>query len=324
MGSIFGLPVGLSFFTRAGGEPRLIKLAFAFACIYIVWGSTYLAIRYAVETIPPFAMAGIRFLLAGGILYAWLWIRGEAGRATAAQWRAATISGALFFLGGNGGVCWAEQRVPSGIAALVVASMPLWISLLDWLRPAGTRPTLRTVAGIALGFLGVAILIGPTELSGSAVDPAGALVLLAASISWAAGTIYTRHAARTGNHLQSTAMQMLAGGVLLCGAGAAHGDWAGLELRAVTIRSVASLAYLVVFGSILAFSAYNWLLHATTPARVSTYAYVNPPIAVLLGWGLAGESISPQILLAGAAIVASVAMILRRPSTRRSRDSADS
>ena len=308
----------------AGRSARPAKLALAFGCIYVVWGSTYLAIRFAVETIPPFAMAGIRFLLAGGILYAWLAIRGHARRATAAQWRAAAISGGLFFLGGNGGVCWAEQRVPSGITALVIASMPLWIALLDWIGPAGTRPTLRTVAGIAIGFLGVAILIGPTEMSGSAVDPAGAVVLLAAAISWAAGTIYSRHAAHPGNHLQSTAMQMLAGGVLLCAAGVASGDWSRLDLAAVTLQSVASMVYLSLFGSILAFSAYNWLLHATTPARVSTYAYVNPPIAVVLGWGLAGESISPRILLAGAVIVASVAMILRPASTRRSREAAGS
>jgi len=305
------------------GGPRF-QLVVAFACIYIVWGSTYLAIRYGVETIPPFAMAGTRFLLAGGILYAWLAIRGEACRATAAQWRAAAVSGGLFFLGGNGGVCWAEQRVPSGIAALIVASMPLWIALLDWLGPAGKRPTLPTVAGIALGFLGVAILIGPVQVSGAAVDPAGALVLLVASISWAAGTIYTRHAPRLGNHLQSTAMQMLAGGILLCVAGAAHGDWARLDLSTVTLRSMASVAYLALFGSILAFSAYNWLVHATTPARISTYAYVNPAIAVALGWAFAGEPISPRVLLAGATIVAGVAMILAVPSTSRSRGKTDS
>ena len=309
---------------EAARGSRSLRLALAFACIYIVWGSTYLAIRYAVETIPPFAMAGIRFLIASGILYGWLALRGETRRPTTAQWRAASISGALFFLGGNGGVSWAEQRVPSGVTALVVGSMPLWIALLDWLRPDGRRPTLKTAAGIALGFLGVALLIGPTELSSSAVDPAGALVLLLASISWAAGTIYTRHAARMGNHLQSTAMQMLAGGVFLCAAGAAHGDWIAIDLRAVSARSAASLAYLVVFGSILAFSAYNWLVHATTPARVSTYAYVNPAIAVALGWGLAGEAISPRILIAGATIVASVATILGPASTTRSREPADS
>ena len=303
---------------------RSLKLAAAFACIYVVWGSTYLAIRYGIETIPPFAMAGTRFLLAGALLFAWLGARGGARRATAAQWKAAAISGALFFVGGNGGLCWAQRFVPSGIAALVVASMPLWIVLADWLRPGGTRPTPRTLVGIALGFVGVTLLIGPGKISGSAVDPAGALVLVLASISWAAGTIYAGHAPRTPNHLQSTAMQMLAGGVILCVVGILHGDWAEVDPGAVTLRSVVAVAYLVLFGSILAFSAYNWLVRATTPARLATYAYVNPVIAVALGWSLGGEPISSRALLAGAIIVGSVAITLGRPSASPSQEDADS
>jgi drug/metabolite transporter (DMT)-like permease len=303
---------------------RSFKLTAAFACIYVVWGSTYLAIRYGVEAIPPFAMAGVRFLLAGGLLYAWLLIRGQARRATAAQWKAAAISGTLFFAGGNGGVCWAERLVSSSIAALVIGTMPLWIVLVNWLRPRGERPTLRTLVAITLGFFGVALLVGPSKIPGTGVDPAGVLALLIAEIAWAIGTVYTRFAPRPANHLQSTAMQMLAGGAALCAMGVVHGDWTDLDLSAIPLRSVLSVAYLVIFGSIVAFSAYNWLVHATTPSRLATYAYVNPVIAVLLGWSLGGEAISSRMLLAGAIIVVSVAITLGRPSTGRSPEGVDS
>ena len=202
--------------------------------------------------------------------------------------------------------------------------MPLWIVLVNWLRPRGERPTLRTLVAITLGFFGVALLVGPSKIPGTGVDPAGVLALLIAEIAWAIGTVYTRFAPRPANHLQSTAMQMLAGGAALCAMGVVHGDWMDLDLSAIPLRSVLSVAYLVIFGSIVAFSAYNWLVHATTPARLATYAYVNPVIAVLLGWGLGGEAISSRMLLAGAIIVVSVAITLGRPSAGRSPEGADS
>jgi drug/metabolite transporter (DMT)-like permease len=285
-----------------------LQLGLAFACIYVIWGSTYLGIRFAIETLPPLLMAGIRFLIAGSILYGWLLLRGEARRASGEQWRAAALLGTLFFLGGNGGVSWAEQRVPSGLAALLVATIPFWMVMIDWAR-GGEKPTARVATGILAGFAGVGLLVGGRG-PGAGVDPIGFLVVTVGEICWAYGSVISRRLPHPGSHLQSGAMQMLAGGAALCVAGILTGEGARFHPTAVSTRSLLAVAYLVFAGSIVAFSAYNWLLQATTPARVGTYAFVNPAVAVFLGWALAGEPVGPYTLVAGAFILTGVVLIV--------------
>ncbi|HEX7078532.1 MAG TPA: EamA family transporter [Candidatus Eisenbacteria bacterium] len=299
------------------------RTALAFACVYLIWGTTYLAIRFAVETMPPLLMVGVRFLIAGAILYAWVAARGETVRPTARQWLGASLLGALFFLGGNGGVTVAETRVPSALAALVVASIPAWIVLIDWIRPRGVRPNGLTAIGLISGFAGVWILIGGgARTPGARIDPAGAAFLLAAAAAWGAGSVLTRYVSHVRSHLQSGAMQMLAGGAIVTLVGLAAGEGARIHPAAISTRSALSLAYLIVAGSIVAFSAYNWLLHVTTPARAGTYAYVNPAIAVLAGWSLGGEAVGPHVLIAGAVITTGVVLIISARSRPRAAGSA--
>ncbi|MEM8929840.1 MAG: EamA family transporter [Acidobacteriota bacterium] len=278
----------------------------AFATVYIVWGSTYLAIRFAIETMPPFSMAGVRFLVAGSLLYAWTYLRG-APRPTAVQWRSAAIIGTFLLLGGNGLVSWAEQYVPSGVTALIVATVSLWMVALEALRPGGTRPGARTLVGLALGMVGIAVLVGPAQLGGEPVDLVGAIALVAASLLWAIGSIYSRGAPQTRSTLQNVAMQMLAGGAGLMVVGLGLGE--RLDPSMVSTKSAVALAYLIAIGGILGYSAYVWLLEVSTPAKVSTYAYVNPVVAVLLGWLLADESIGPRVLAAAAMVIAAVVLI---------------
>jgi drug/metabolite transporter (DMT)-like permease len=285
-----------------------VRLLLAFAAIYIIWGSTYLAIRWAIDTIPPFLMAGGRYLTAGAILYLWARARGTP-HPTRRHWRDAAIVGALLLMGGNGGVVWAEQTVPSGLAALLVALEPMWVVLIDWLRPGGTRPRNAEIVGLVLGFGGVLLLIGPVDVGGPHVNVAGALVLLVATLSWASGSVYSRHADVPPSPFLSTGMNMLAGGAVLTVAGTVTGEWAAFHPAAVTPRSLLSLLFLIVFGAIVGFTAYLWLLRNANLATVSTYAYVNPVVAVILGWALAGEVITPRIAVAAAVIVGSVVII---------------
>ncbi|MEW5926699.1 MAG: drug/metabolite exporter YedA [Gemmatimonadota bacterium] len=309
--------VGVLQRASGAGTASRAQVVAAFAAVYVVWGSTYLAILFAIETIPPFLMAGARFLVSGAALYAWTRSRG-APRPTRANWRAAAVVGAFLLVGGNGGVVWAEQRVPSGLAALLVATVPLWMVLLDWWRGGGARPRGRTWAGIAVGFLGLGILVGPAELlGGGAADPLGAGVLVLASVLWAIGSVYSRRAALPESPFQATAMEMLAGGALLVLVGSAAGEWGRLDPAAVSGRSLLALAYLVVFGSCVGFTAYIWLLRHVEVAKVSTYAYVNPVVAVFLGWLLAGEPVTARTLAAAAVIVVAVAFIT---SSRKSSD----
>lgn len=299
--------------TAPANPPTALRVGLAFAAIYLIWGSTYLAIRFAIETLPPFLMAGVRFLIAGTILYSWVRLRG-ATKPAPIHWRSAVIIGGLLLMGGNGGVVWAEQHVPSSIAALLIAAVPLWMVLLDWLRPRGTRPALSTIVGLLLGFGGVALLVGQGHSDGTTtpVDPLGAAVLICAALAWAIGSLYARGAPLPRSQLLTAAMEMLAGGLILTLAGLASGEWARLDIASVSLLSLLALAYLILFGAIIGFSAYVWLLQVTTPARVSTYAYVNPTVAFILGWLLAGEEITPRTLLAGAIIVASVVIIITR------------
>jgi drug/metabolite transporter (DMT)-like permease len=285
------------------------EIVLAFAAIYVIWGSTYLAIRFAIETMPPLMMAAVRFLIAGTALYAWVRLRGTPAPSRD-EWRATAIVGGLMLLGGNGAVVWAEQRVPSGVTALLVALVPIWMVLLEWRRRGGDRPDAGTVAGLALGLVGLLILVGPEEvLGGSHVDHMGAAVLALGTLSWAAGSLYSRHAHLPASPTLATAMEMLGGGVLLLAAAGVRGEWSQVDPAAVSLRSALAIGYLVVFGSLVAFTAYIWLLRATTPARVSTYAYVNPVVAMVLGWAFAGETLAPRTLLAAAVIVGAVVLI---------------
>lgn len=293
---------------RNGAAASTMSVVAAFAAVYLIWGSTYLGIRYAIETIPPFLMAGVRVLIAGGILYVWARRRG-APRPTRVEWRAAAVIGVLLLTIGNGAVTWAEQYVASGVAALLVAIVPFWMVLFEWLRPGGVRPTLAVIVGLVMGFGGLGLLIGPGEAGGTAVHLVGAAVLVSGSIAWAAGSIYSRTAPLPSSPILSTAMEMLAGGVALVVLGLAAGEGVQLELARVSPQSLLALFYLIVFGSLIGYTAYVWLLQVSTPARVSTYAYVNPVVAVFLGWALAGEPLTPRVLIATAVIVGSVVVI---------------
>jgi drug/metabolite transporter (DMT)-like permease len=299
-----------------GDEPSRGKVIAAFAAVYIIWGSTYLAIFYAIETLPPMLMAAVRFLIAGALLYAWSMARSQRAP-TLRDWKAAFIVGGLLLLGGNGAVVWAEQTVPSGIAALLVAGTPCWMVLLDWLWKGAPRPGGRTVIGLLLGFGGIALLVGPSAFTaGEGIDPAGALVLLGGSLAWATGSIYSKHAPRPHGALLSTGMQMLMGGLLLLLVGTVTGEWSRVDLEGVSLRSLLALGYLIVFGAIVGYSAYVWLLRVATSARVSTYAYVNPVVAVLLGWALAGETFTVRMAVAAAVIVSGVALITMEEHAR--------
>ncbi len=294
--------------------PRGLLLA-AFAAIYLIWGSTYLAIRIGLETMPPFLMAGARFLIAGAILYIWARSRGVAAP-TRAQWRSAFILGALFLVIGNGGVVWAEQRVPSGLAALLVAMLPVWTVLIEWARPGGQRPSLGIVAGLVTGFAGLAILVAPSS-GGVTVDPVGAAALMLASFSWAVAGVYSKQMALPASSPLSSGIQMLAGGALLVVVGGLFGDFAELDLGGMSARSLAAVAYLIVFGSLVGFSAFAWLLQVTTPSRVATYAYVNPVVAVLLGALILDEVVTGPMVVGGAIVVGAVAVVVASERRRR-------
>ncbi len=277
-----------------------LKVAAALATVYVVWGSTYLGIAVGIRTLPPFTMLAIRFLIAGALLYLWA-ARRATERPTPRQWLAATVSGGLLLLAGTGGVAWAEQRLDTGVVALVVAVVPLWLALLD--RQRLSWPALL---GLAVGFAGVALLVGPgTHFSWIA------FVVVFTSLGWAAGSLYSRTAPQPAEPLLGAAMQMLAGGALLALVGAATGELA--DVHAPSLASVGAIAYLVVFGSLLAFSAYTWLLRNARTSLIGTYAFVNPVVAVLLGWSFNGEALTLRTLAAGAVIVAGVALIVLAP-----------
>ncbi|NNG17934.1 MAG: drug/metabolite exporter YedA, partial [Gemmatimonadales bacterium] len=294
--------------TAPANRPATLGLILAFAAVYLVWGSTYLAIRFAIQTIPPFLMAGIRFTCAGGVLYAWCRWRGIPAP-TARQWLSALIVGGLMLTAGNGLVVWAELRVPSGIAALIVATSPFWMVLLDWWWRGARRPDAAVIGGLMIGFAGVAFLVNPWRDGATNVDPTGALALLGAALFWAMGSIYSLRATKPASHLVFTATAMLCGGILLLIGGTARGEWAEFRPSAFSLQSTLGLLYLIVFGSLITYSAYVWLLRVSTPAKVSTTAYVNPVVAVLLGWMLGGEGLSSRTLVATIVIIASVVLI---------------
>jgi len=291
-----------------------LRLLAAFTAVYVIWGSTYLAIRIAIETIPPFLQAGTRFLAAGAILLAVARARRLAWPA-AREWRTAAIVGVLMLTGGNGGVSWSETRVSSGLAALIVGAVPLFTVAIDWLRPGGTRPGRATMLGLLIGFVGVGLLVNPGASDAARVDPAGAAVLLVACATWSIGGLYSRHAP-VATPMMGTGANMLAGGIGLAVLSLLTGEPARFDPGAVTTASLLGLLYLIAFGSLIGFTAYIWLLHHTTPARATTYAYVNPVVAILLGWSLLDEPITPRVLAAAAIIILAVVMITAGPAVR--------
>ncbi len=299
-------------------SPKRSALILAFAAIYLIWGSTYLGIRVAVETMPPFLMAGVRFIAAGAILFVLLKLRG-APWPTRVQWKANAIIGTFLLLGGNGLVVWAEQTVPSGITALLIGVGPLFIVLTEWAWPGGTRPGAVTFAALLLGFAGVTWLAEPWKTAAqSGIDPAGAIAILTACVFWAIGSIYSRHSKHGADPFLAASLQMLGGGAALLVVAVLHGDFGRLDLAAISARSWGAFAYLIGAGSLVGFSTFVWLMKHSTPARVATYAYVNPIVAVFLGWLLLHEPIGPRTLVASVIIVAAVAIITvqkTRPKT---------
>ena len=284
-----------------------------FATVYVIWGSTYLGMRVGIESIPPLLVAGIRHLLAGLILYPLMrWKTGE--RPTWAQWRTSIVTGSLLLFIGNGGVCIAELTVPSGVAALLVATVCLWMVLVDWVRPGGTKPSRRVVAGIVMGFAGLALLVGPEHLGGSKrIDPVGAGILVVASLAWACGSLYSKHNEMPQSPMLGVAMQSLAGGVLLWVAAFFTGEVRALHVAAISPRSWVAIAYLIVFGSGMGFTAYLYILKKSSAARVGTYAFVNPVVALFLGWLMAGETITLRTVLAAAVILTAVILVITAP-----------
>ena len=291
-------------------RPSTARLVAAFAAVYVLWGSTYLGIRFSMETLPPFFTQGIRYVAAGVVLWAWA-RRSGAARPTPREWTGGAVAGVLLFVCGTGGVIWAEHLIPSGIAALVVATEPAAFVLIETVRRR-RLPRGAVLAGLALGALGLLVLVGPGELLGgeSFALPA-LLVLIAGTFCWAGGSLYSRGSRLPASPVMATAVTLLCGGAGLAILGTATGELARFDPAAVSAKSLLATAYLLVFGSIVGFTAYLWLLRNTTVARVSTYAYVNPIVAVLLGWALAGEPFTARVALAAAVIVGAVAIIIR-------------
>lgn len=290
-------------------KKQLVMIILAFAAIYVIWGTTYLGIRVAVETIPPFFMAGARFLFAGALIFIILRLRGVP-MPKRCHWRSAVFVGALLVVGGNGLVTWSEQQVASSTAALVVATVPLWMAVLGWLVFKGARPGKRVATGLILGLFGIALLIGPGQILGTAEFSLTALlILLLAPILWSLGSLYSRQAKLPENTFMATAMEMLAGGALLLLAGLVTGEASRLNMAVFSTRSLLAVAYLTIFGSIFAFSAYIWLLQHVPATKVATYTYVNPVFAVALGWLILSETITPTTIGAVAIIILAVVLI---------------
>ena len=307
------LPATLRALRGAGG--RVIA---AFAIVYVVWGSTYFFIRLAIETMPPLLMVGVRYVLAGAALLAVTWRRGASrDPVRAPQWRASAITGVLLLVGGNGGVAYAEQFVPSGIAALLVATVPLFIAVLGALF-LGRRLGPAAVAGVVVGLAGTAVLVRP----GGGGDVGHMLLLLMSPLLWAVGSLYATRAPLPRRPLVATSLEMLCGGTAMLVIALAVGEGAQVHPSRVSLVSLLALLYLIVFGSLVAFSAYVWLLARVPTQAVATYAYVNPLVAVLLGWAFLSEPVTPQTLLAGLLIVVAVVLILSSPQRTGRRETA--
>jgi len=293
------------------GRVYAVKLALAFAAIYLVWGSTYLAIRYSVETIPPLLTAGVRFSVAGTILFAWAWARGF--RPKREHWMAGAVVGALFFLVSHGMLYWAEQTVASGLAALLIATEPMFILVLGWLA-GQQRISPLSALGLGLGVLGVGLLTG-AELAMRSSSLLGLAAVLLASISWAAGVIVSPRLRLPADALARTAIPLVCGALMLLIAAGVSGEFHRAQWSAISLRSIFGLGYLIVFGSVVAFTAYTWLLQQCPPTLVATHTYANPVVAVLLGWLFASEPLTARVVLASLAILGAIVLIRRGERT---------
>src|ERR1700761_1647600 len=301
------------------GSSNSTLLLGAFAAVYLIWGSTFLAIRIGDESFPPLLVAGIRHFTFGLIEFPILLWKTKA-RPTWAEWRSTTVTGFLLLAVGNGGVCLAEERVPSGIAALLVATVSLWMGLIEWVGPAGTRPVPRVIVGLVLGFGGLALLVGPKDLGGSGrIDPVGVAILGVGSFAWACGSIYAKHGRMPSSPLLGSAMQSLTGGAILWIVGGLTGEIGSLHLAAVTPRSWIAITYLICFGSMIGFSSYLYILKHSTATRVATYAFVNPIVALFLGWLFLNEAITMRTILASAVILAAVLLVITAPHREAAR-----
>jgi len=292
--------------------PKKSRVIIAFAALYLIWGSTFLGIRFAIETIPPFLMAGARFVLAGAIMYAIGWWQGIS-KSSWANWRTSLIIGACLLLAGNGGVTISEQYIDSGLAALIVAIVPIYIVLLAWGTGMAARPIPFVWLGLVGGFIGVGILLGPAlrfSSNGGRHPAVGMSILLISSFVWSVGSLYSRTAKHAASPFLTAAQQMICGGLLLLLAGAATGELRRLHPGSISILSLASFAYLVIIGAVVGYTAYIWLLRHCDPAKVATYAYVNPIVAVLLGAAFAGETLNMRTIIAASLIIGSVALVI--------------
>jgi len=312
---------------RETGNRKMLVLVAAFSAVYIFWGSTYLAIKYAIETMPPFIMAGSRFLVAGGMLLVISLFTKDFEMPTWRHWRTSLIVGTLLLLGGNGGVVFAEKYLSSSLAALLVATEPFWIVILSWVWLGNGRPSRRVVLGLVAGFIGVALLVigQDTDATGSSsfYQMLATASIIVATMCWAAGSIYGLRAPVPRSSLLTAGMQMLAGGAVLMVASVPKGEWTSFDVSQVSTTSWLGLGYLIVFGSLIGFTAYSWLLKNAQPSMVATYAYVNPVIAVFLGWGIAGESITGQILVGAAFVVISVILVTMRSGNEKKQEGKD-
>jgi drug/metabolite transporter (DMT)-like permease len=310
----------------AGIDPKcsVVLLIVAFAAIYILWGSSYLAIKYVIETLPPFISAGARYLLAGATLFIVGRFSKGYEKPILAQWRSSAVVGTLLFLGGVGGVVVAERHITSGLAALLVATEPFWVVLLSWLWLKGERPDWRVALGLLIGFVGVYLLIGGAAVqAGSNTNQLfGMILVIAAGLCWATGSIYGVRAPASKSPILASGMQMLAGGSAMLLVGTLMGEWTGFEIGGVSRNSWFAVVYLLVFGSLIGFTAYSWLLKNARPAMVATYAYVNPVVAMILGWAIAGESFTGRTLLGAGVIVSSVVMITSQNSEATAEEKA--
>lgn len=293
-------------------QPRW-KTLLAFAIIYFVWGSTYLAIRIGVREVPPFLLAGMRFFVAGGVLYAWMRATGTPSP-TRREWAAVTLPAVLLFAVDYGLVFWAEQRVPSGITAVIMATIPVFMALADILFLRTSRLTLRLAFALMVGIGGVAVLVSHAKnLGEGAVDSSGAIALLVGAVSWSVASVLSRKLPLPESKVMSSGAQMLAGGILLTLTAAMLGEFRGFHMQTVSVRAWLALAYLIVAGSIVAFTAYVWLIHHESPTKVGTYAYVNPVVAVVIGYFLGGEAIGARTVLGTLLILVSVVVITTTP-----------
>ena len=285
------------------------KIWIALLALYIVWGSTYLAIRFAVETLPPFLHAGLRFLISGLVLVIWRRAAGDT-MPTRNQWKSLAIIGTLLLLGGNSLVAVAEQRIASGVAALIIGTVPLWLVVIETLRPGGTRPSWQALVGLIVGFGGIYLLVGPTDLSGGLqFDALGTILLVIAAFLWSLGSIYSRSADLPKSALMMTGGEMLAGSIPIFLVSLLFGEWRTFNIAQVSSESWIALLYLITFGSMVGFVAYIWLLQNAPISLVATYAYVNPLVAVLLGYWFAQEELTARILVGAVIIIGSVIFI---------------